>query len=161
MGDHLENAPVRGPVRVRHARDCTSSAPGQGVRVATYTSDAPPAVTRLRTLASWGACSLVLARPEHGRTHQIRAHLALAGHPIVGDKIYGSQGESWFLRRAAGGEQAAPLSELAWPRQCLHAWRIELPALDGLAAQTFSAPWPEDLPALPVAVARSLAVSSW
>lgn len=124
-------------------------------------ADAPPAVTRFWTLASWGGRSLLLARPEHGRTHQIRAHLALAGHPIVGDKIYGSQGEGWFLRHAVGGEQAAPAAELAWPRQCLHAWRIALPAVEGLAAQTFSAPWPADLPALPAEVVRLLAVSSW
>ncbi|MBN2361691.1 MAG: RluA family pseudouridine synthase [Deltaproteobacteria bacterium] len=113
------------------------------------TPGAPPALTRFRRLLALGERSLVLAEPAHGRTHQIRAHLALAGHPIVGDKIYGSQGESWFLRHAVGGERTAPVAELAWPRQCLHAWRVELPAGVDLETRCFSAPWPGDLPPLP------------
>ena len=35
--------------------------------------------------------SLVRCTPRTGRTHQIRVHLAAAGHPIVGDEIYGMQ----------------------------------------------------------------------
>jgi 23S rRNA pseudouridine1911/1915/1917 synthase len=113
------------------------------------TPGALPAVTRFRLLATQADRSLIMAEPEHGRTHQIRAHLALAGHPIVGDKIYGRQGESWFLRHAAGGERAAPLTELAWPRQCLHAWQVELPEPVVGTAHHFVAPWPDDLPPLP------------
>jgi len=33
--------------------------------------------------------SLVACRIEHGRTHQIRVHMASIGHPIVGDRLYG------------------------------------------------------------------------
>ncbi len=40
--------------------------------------------------------SLVRCTPRTGRTHQIRVHLAAAGHPILGDEIYGMQ-----VRRAA------------------------------------------------------------
>jgi len=149
---------VDGPVAADDFTVAAPLAPGHGqikMKMAA-TAGAPPAVTHFRRLAAWAGRSLVLARPEQGRTHQIRAHLALAGHPIVGDKIYGRQGESWFLRHATGGERAAPLSELAWPRQCLHAWRIKCPELAGVGRRCFVAPWPADLPALPDQVVERL-----
>jgi 23S rRNA pseudouridine955/2504/2580 synthase len=48
------------------------------------------ALTRLRVLAVGDGVALVEARPETGRMHQIRCHLAHVGHPIVGDKLYGA-----------------------------------------------------------------------
>jgi 23S rRNA pseudouridine1911/1915/1917 synthase len=47
------------------------------------------AVTTFRLLASSGGCALVEARPQTGRTHQIRVHLEASGLPIVGDATYG------------------------------------------------------------------------
>jgi len=44
--------------------------------------------TRFRRLHSHGGYSLVEAQPETGRTHQIRCHLAHAGWPIRGDRLY-------------------------------------------------------------------------
>lgn len=47
------------------------------------------AVTHYRVLERLGNYSLVEARLETGRTHQVRVHMAYLGHPIVGDKVYG------------------------------------------------------------------------
>lgn len=45
--------------------------------------------TRVFSLGALGTDTLILARIFKGRRHQIRAHLARAGHPIVGDPLYG------------------------------------------------------------------------
>ncbi len=47
------------------------------------------------------ATALVRAHLHAGRTHQVRAHLAAAGYPIVGDEQYGSGGEALHLHAAA------------------------------------------------------------
>jgi 23S rRNA pseudouridine1911/1915/1917 synthase len=51
------------------------------------------AETHFRVLQPRPAATLVEARPLTGRTHQIRVHLAEAGHPVVGDELYGSAGK--------------------------------------------------------------------
>jgi 23S rRNA pseudouridine1911/1915/1917 synthase len=74
--------------------------------------DGEPATTRYRTLAvGTGGVALVEAHPETGRTHQIRAHLAHLGAPLLGDARYGGP-------RMVG---ALPV-----PRAMLHARRLEL-----------------------------------
>jgi len=52
--------------------------------------DAKLAVTHYRTIESNGKFSLLEIRLETGRKNQIRTHLAEAGHPVVGDRMYGS-----------------------------------------------------------------------
>jgi RluA family pseudouridine synthase len=42
--------------------------------------------------------ALVEAAPRTGRTHQIRVHLAAAGHPVLGDSLYGGRGRDLALR---------------------------------------------------------------
>lgn len=52
--------------------------------------DAKPAVTHYRTIETNGRYSLLEITLETGRKNQIRTHLSEAGHPVVGDRLYGS-----------------------------------------------------------------------
>ncbi len=80
-----------------------------------------PAVTHYRVLERLPGCTLLLARLETGRTHQIRVHLASIRHPLVGDPLYGGRAR---LPRALPEPQRVALAGFA--RQALHAWRLEL-----------------------------------
>ena len=52
-------------------------------------ADAETARTRYRTLATSGTAALIELRPETGRMHQLRVHMAAIGRPIAGDARYG------------------------------------------------------------------------
>ncbi len=66
------------------------------------------AVTHVERLAVYGtgrgAASLVRLTLETGRTHQIRVHMAYAGHPLIGDQLYGAKGGQ-LAYQALHGEQ--------------------------------------------------------
>jgi 23S rRNA pseudouridine1911/1915/1917 synthase len=102
------------------------------------------AVTRARVLETFGTppqLALVECWLETGRTHQIRVHMAHAGHGLVGDPVYG--GRRKLSERALG---AAALDALAvFPRQALHAATLGFihPVTD--EPLEFSAPLPADL----------------
>ena len=75
-----------------------------------------------------GRFALVRAFPETGRTHQIRVHLAHAGHAVVGDKIYGPD-EGCYLEFIETGWTPALAARLLLPRHALHSAALRLPAL--------------------------------
>jgi len=62
------------------------------------TKDGKDAVTAVKPLSVSGGYSLITAEIATGRTHQIRAQAASRGHPLLGDRKYGSKrAESFFL----------------------------------------------------------------
>jgi len=73
-----------------------------------------PAITQYKVLKSFEkgskAYSLVELRPLTGRTHQIRVHMAYINHPIVGDHVYGHDGDGLMLH-AKSLEITLPNSE--------------------------------------------------
>jgi 23S rRNA pseudouridine1911/1915/1917 synthase len=60
------------------------------------------AITEVRVLERRDKTTLVGLSPLTGRTHQLRAHLSHIGHPIVGDKAYGSTIDSPRIMLHAG-----------------------------------------------------------
>src|SRR5262245_41022842 len=66
------------------------------------------------------AASLLACRLGTGRTHQIRVHLAHAGHPLLGDGVYGPG----FKTKAALLPAAAREALAALGRQALHAYML-------------------------------------
>ncbi|MFO7289131.1 MAG: RluA family pseudouridine synthase [Bacillota bacterium] len=87
--------------------------------------DGAEAITLYRVLASTEQASLIEARLETGRTHQIRVHFAHLGHPLWGDRLYGGPG------KLIG-------------RHALHAERLSFTHPLKEEKMTFSAPPPQD-----------------
>ncbi len=82
----------------------------RGARITARATSGKDAATMVTVLDQFGRTALIEARPRTGRTHQIRVHVAAAGHPIVGDRAYGG-----------GGDEAL---RLGLARPFLHSWRI-------------------------------------
>lgn len=59
------------------------------LRRGVYGSNPKNAVTHIKVVRRYGKYTLVKARLETGRTHQIRVHMSYIRHPLVGDELYG------------------------------------------------------------------------
>ena len=94
------------------------------------TLDDKIAITHFERLGCEGGMALLEVRIETGRTHQIRRHAAMAGHPILGDRRHGG---------VAGG---------LWTRLALHA--VSLRVTHPISGQHIrvSSPLPPDLAGL-------------
>ncbi|MFM8886381.1 MAG: RluA family pseudouridine synthase [Chthoniobacterales bacterium] len=86
--------------------------------------------------------ALVRAVPLTGRTHQIRVHLAHAGFPVVGDKIYGAREEA-YLEFIETGWTPKLAAELVLPRHALHACALVF--RDGAERRAVSMGLPADM----------------
>lgn len=90
------------------------------------------AVTHFAVEQRGQQATLLRVRTFTGRTHQVRAHLAAMGHPILGDPLY----------RSKGLKITRPI-----PRLCLHATRLAFTDLAG-EKHEFASPLPDDFAAL-------------
>ncbi len=86
------------------------------------------AITFYRVIKEFDRHTYLEAKPETGRTHQIRLHLAFIGNPIVGDRVYGRKKPSLKLKR-----------------HFLHAGMLKIVIPGETDIKTFEAPLPEDL----------------
>jgi 23S rRNA pseudouridine1911/1915/1917 synthase len=98
------------------------------------------AVTAYRVAGRAPGVSLVRLEPATGRTHQIRVHLAHAGHPVVGDDLYGGP-------RHRGVRDPALRRLLDPGHTLLHAWRLHLPPTAASPELIVTAPLPFDFAA--------------
>ena len=127
----------------RHPTDRVKMAVRQGGR---------ESVTHYRVIKRYRANTHVRVQLETGRTHQIRVHLTHAGYPLVGDRVYGGRLE---MPKGATEELRVALRE--FPRQALHAAKLQLDhPVSGKPVECV-APLPDDMVQLLKVLARDAA----
>lgn len=110
--------------------------------------------TRLQLCRHCNGLSLVAARPETGRCHQIRATLNSLGYPLAGDKLYGVD-DTLFLRFISGSLSVTDRDRLRLARQALHAAGLQMVhPVSGRLLQ-LEAPLPRDMQSLLTGCRRS------
>lgn len=99
--------------------------PNDRLKMTTELKVGKKAITRFRCLEKFGTperapfASLIEARLETGRTHQVRVHLTTLNHSILGDPIYGSPSQNQPKFKALPNAAQALVTNL--PGQSLHA----------------------------------------
>ncbi len=117
-------------LRTRHGRD-----PGDRRRFSPHVDEGREAVTHMQVLRPLKDAALLEFTLETGRTHQIRMHCRMLGHPIVADAMYGGMGGP-PSRRALAAELG---------RHALHAAQLGFRHPVSGVELDFTAPLPPDL----------------
>lgn len=132
--------PTSGRIETQIARSKTNRK-----KMAVMEAGGKEAITDYTLLEGYGlVAALVECRLQTGRTHQIRVHMAHAGHWIVGDPVYGRPSAARFLKlNKVGGKTAETL--LHFPRQALHAAQLEFIHPIGKNKVSLKAPLPADM----------------
>lgn len=103
---------------------------------AAQTEGAQEIETEYIPLGNNGRMTLLEIHLITGKSHQIRAHLASVGHPVIGDHKYGEESVNGWYHRTYHGHF-----------QLLHSWKLTIPKeaceLESLAGKTFRASLPE------------------
>jgi len=86
-----------------------------------------PCLTLYRVIAERDGLGLLALAPITGRKHQLRAHLAHLGCPIVGDKIYADEGRA-YLKRLEADLDESDYSALGAHHHLLHAFCLRIAA---------------------------------
>jgi 23S rRNA pseudouridine1911/1915/1917 synthase len=118
--------------------------PSHRKRMAVVRRGGKPAVTHWRVHERFGIATRLDVELDTGRTHQIRVHLAHAGHPVVGDAVYGGRGKKLLSQGPLQRSLATALLG-ALPRQALHASELDFPHPMTGGEVRFRSPLPEDL----------------
>ncbi len=113
---------------------------GDRKRISAHTAKGRAALTEWRVLERFAAASWLEIRLRTGRTHQIRVHLAEAGHPLVGDPLYGGEKKAKRFPVEALRDAAE-----AFPRPALHAWWLAFDHPRTGERMEFVAPLPADI----------------
>lgn len=71
-----------------------------GERIVRVEQDGKQALTHFSVEQRYGKATLVRAKLETGRTHQIRVHAQLSGHSIAGDEKYGDKDDGHYFKAA-------------------------------------------------------------
>ena len=109
------------------------------------------AVTHYEVLERFSGASLIRCVLETGRTHQIRVHMTHIGHPLLGDKAYGSSFKASLSTLSNTARNAVNILN----RQALHAGKLGFEHPRTGKALSFESPMPADMVQLLAAFTRS------
>jgi len=130
VGEPLSGLTINEPIG-RHPKLRTKQA---------VTEAGKEAITNFKIKERLGGYTLLNVSLETGRTHQIRVHLAFINFPILGDSVYGGR-----KKFAAGTTEAEKKEILKFPRQALHAEKLEFIHPTSGKSVNYSAKTPKDL----------------